>query len=271
MKFSVLLCLYGDDNFDHFVDCYHSIINQQEGTFDEIVIVVEGSVDDRFYSFFKEHYDITVYYLEKVNGPFNFGFPSALNFGIQRSNGEYIVRMDPDDLCSPIRLKEIDQFITTYPDIDLFGSHVGEYDEELGNRLGIRKVPISQDSIRKVLKYRSPFNHPAVVFKRSSALLIGGYPQVPSNEDYCFWATFIKLGYAVGNIDKILVNMRTGDNLILRRSSRKYRKFEKYSMRYLWSLGVFSWYEFYILSSLRYLVRSLPKGGVKIMYNLIRK
>lgn len=271
MKFSVLLCLYGNDSFEHFQDCYLSILNQHDGSFDEIVVIVEGKIDDKFYEFFTGNSNLRVYFIDKINGPFNFGFPSALNFGINVAKGDYIVRIDPDDICSPLRWKETNRFIRENPNIDLFSSHVGEYDERLKIRLGSRKVPISAESIRSVVKYRSPFNHPAVVFKRSSALLIGGYPQVPTNEDYCFWASFVKLGYVVGNIDKVLVSMRTGNDLIKRRTSKRYRKLEKYSMRYLWSLGVLNTMEFIVFTSLRYLIRLMPLNVVKVVYKIIRK
>ncbi len=97
---------------------------------------------------------------------------------------------------------------------------MAEFDPTLRNLVGYKRVPITHQAIRRFAKWRNPFNHPTVVYRRDVALALGGYPDMSANEDYAFWAKFLVKNYPMANLDRVLVNARAGEGLY-RRQTRK--------------------------------------------------
>ena len=197
----------------------------------------------------------------------NYGLPSCLNYGIHVSESEYIVRIDSDDVAVPSRLQEIRTYTELNPNIALFGAHIQEFNEDMSVPGKLRKVPLSKEEIFRYGTWRNPFNGPAVVFKRKAAIQIGGYPQIASNEDYCFWALFMKLGYDVGNIDSVHVHMRAGEEIIARRRGKRYSQGEVDSIKFLYAVGWLSFPNFLFSVIARRAIRFLPLFLLKRIYN----
>lgn len=271
--YSALLSIYKNDSFSTVRSCIDSLFAQNGNGFDEIIVVLEGEVDDKIIQLLSE-YDrkiLKTFHLCDVKGPLNYGLPSCLNYGIHVSESEYIVRIDSDDIAVPNRLEEIRSYAASNPDISLFGAHVQEFNEDMSVPGKLRKVPLTKDDIFRYGGWRNPFNGPAVVFKRKVAIQIGGYPQIASNEDYCFWALFMKLGYNVGNIDSVHVHMRAGEEIIARRRGKRYSKGEVDSIKFLYAIGWFSFTKFLFSVITRRAIRLLPLFVLKRIYsNLLR-
>ena len=177
------------------------------------------------------------------------------------------MRIDSDDVSVPNRLDEIHSFVEKRPEVALFGSHIQEFDEFMNVPGKFRKVPTGNYNIKKLGQWRNPFNGPSVTFKRDVAIKIGGYPQIASNEDYCFWALFMKLGYEVDNIDSILVRMRAGKEIIKRRRGPRYAKGEISSIKFLYAIGWIGLLSFVLIVTIRRLIRLLPKPILGVIYN----
>ena len=267
--FTALFSVYKNDSFENVFDCVESLLNQDNKQFDEIVVIVEGQIEDKILHYLKQRSPdrIKLHTLNSVKGPLNYGLPSCLNYGIHISTSDYIVRIDSDDISTSDRLDEIYRFVDKNPEVALFGSHVQEFDESMKVPGKFRKVPIGDYQIKKLGKWRNPFNGPSVSFKRDVAIKIGGYPQVASNEDYCFWALFMKLGYTVDNINMTLVKMRAGKEIIKRRRGLRYAKGEVSSIKYLYAIGWIGFPSFVITVTIRRIIRLLPTSILKLVYS----
>lgn len=267
---SFLLSVYFKDNFEILTECLESIYNQT-CTADETIIVVEGHLNPELKqvieTYNKKIPNCIVAELDSVPGPMKFGLPACLNYGINLSSSDYIMRIDSDDINDIERVQITKDFIEQNPDVTLGGSNIIEYDERMLIRGMSRKVPEKHQEIKKYSRFRNPFNGPAVFFHRKTAIMLGGYPLIASNEDYCFWVKFLKYDLKTYNIQKNLVKMRAGKEIIKRRSSKRYIIGELQSLRFLYGIGHFSFVMYLMHSLLRTSIRILPVSIIKIIYN----
>ena len=272
LKISFLLSVYKNDNPVFLSQCLDSICMQTILP-DEIIVVQEGEVSDEITSVINNFADIfenlfTLFKLPYQNGPMGYGLPNCLNYGIKNAIGDYIFRIDSDDICELNRVEIQKKYIIQNPSIDLFSSDVIEFDEKMLVAGKTRSLPISQNKIIKYAKFRNPFNGPSVVFRKDKAIKLGGYPNIPSNEDYCFWILFILDESNLGNINKPLVKMRGGDGIIFRRSSKRYRLGEIESIKFIYNTGFFSFSLFSFHLIFRNLFRLLNRKLILIFYKI---
>ncbi len=115
------------------------------------------------------------------------GIVFALNLGVAAARSELITRLDSDDLMSPERIAKQVALFKSMPDLVLCGAQIETIDH-LDKHLGSRSYPITDTQIRKTLKAFSPFAHPAVMFRKSTFDVVGGYRKFYEGaEDYDLW------------------------------------------------------------------------------------
>jgi glycosyltransferase involved in cell wall biosynthesis len=137
------------------------------------------------------------------------GFAFALNMGIAESHGEYIARMDSDDISLPERFEEQVRYLDENKDVDVLGCRVRLIDS-VSESLE-RSYPYFQSNrdIRRVLPFRNPLMHPALMFRKSVLLSVQGYKYGHTSEDhemYIRMARNPKIGFY--NLDKLLFEHR---------------------------------------------------------------
>lgn len=213
--FTVLLPIYQrDDLVTNFPLVIKSIY---ENTIipNHLIVLLDGDINESFFkiiSFEQNKYNFEVLKSKKV------GLAKILNQGIYQVNTEWIARMDGDDLCEKDRFQNSIAFMKN--DFDLFGGQIEEFNVKSNITL-IKKVPCESKNIKKMIKYRNPFNHMTVFYKTDLVKKVGGYPDIYLKEDYALWCNLISAGAKVGNMDKIVVRVRN-DELSKRRSGIKY-------------------------------------------------
>ena len=99
--------------------------------------------------------------------------------------------------------------------------------------MAYRKVPKNDSEIKKYMKFRCPFNHVSVMFRKSAVMAAGGYQDLFWNEDYYLWIRMAENNAIMANTGTVLVNVRTGNDMYQRRGGRKYFESEKYLQRYM--------------------------------------
>lgn len=221
-KFSVLISIYYKENINYFNKSMESILNQELQA-DEIILVEDGPLPENLNSeiekFVNKNKNIKVIKLEK-----NMGLGEALKIGILHCSNELIARMDTDDISKPNRFKEQIKIFKNNPNIDMVGSLIDEFKEIDGkiNITGIRKVPETNEEIRKKLKVSNAFNHPTVMFKKSKVLAAGNYNEKFNKlEDYYLWVRMALNNCNFYNIQKSLLYFRVTENTSKRRSGIK--------------------------------------------------
>jgi glycosyltransferase involved in cell wall biosynthesis len=108
-----------------------------------------------------------------------------LNLLADQAQGDYLVRMDADDVCEPHRLRILRQSLAENP-VDILGSAASLVDGE-GNVIGLMTFPERGDEIAQALMSRTAFCHPTVALRRQLLLDLRGYLGGFMSEDTDLW------------------------------------------------------------------------------------
>lgn len=232
MPFSVAISVYAKDNPAYFDRALESITEKQTIIPDEIVLVVDGPIPEESNSVIKKYasrYSIfNIIRLEK-----NGGLGNALKIAVENAKFELIARMDSDDIAASDRFEQQLKFLLKNPKVDIVGGDISEFIDDEENIVAYRKVPTTDGEIKNYLKKRCPFNHVAVMYRKTSVMNAGGYMDLFWNEDYYLWIRMVENGAVTANTGTILVNVRTGKDMYKRRGGRKYFKSEKFLQKYM--------------------------------------
>lgn len=111
---------------------------------------------------------------------------AALNFGLKQSTGEYIARMDADDVSLKNRIKKQVNFLDKHNSIDV----VGSFSRKIGKTLpSTINLPVMPEEIHASMIFKNPIIHPASMYRKSSVMKVGGYSELlPYNQDYDLWS-----------------------------------------------------------------------------------
>lgn len=129
-----------------------------------------------------------------------------LNVLADRARGEYLIRMDADDLSEPNRLEVLCRELTREP-VDVLGCAVTLIDDS-GEVVGGMEFPLSKDEIRRALCFRTVFCHPAVAIRRSFLLSQRGYLGGFFSEDTDLWLRAVRVDASMRNLSVPLLRYR---------------------------------------------------------------
>lgn len=226
----------------------------------ELIIVDDGLYKDRLFQikeFIKD--DERIILLENKE---NLGIQKSLNLGLKKSKGDYIARIDDDDLwINKDKLKKQFEFLEENPDYVLIGSGAKFVDEN-NNFLFNYYFPEKDEDIRKNILGKNCFVHSSVLFNKKTVLELGGYNEDISAkhiEDYDLW---IKLGLKgkMYNLHECLISFTLRKGSISSKNkidqsrkdlnlAKKYQKF--YPNRFLGILkSYFRFYSFLIFNKI---------------------
>lgn len=264
-QFSVLMSVYAKDNPCWFEEAVESIINQTVKP-NQIVIVVDGRITDELECIltkYKEQTDILR--LEK-----NFGLGIALQKGLEICKYPLVARMDSDDISVYNRFEKQLKAFKDNSNLSIVSGYIQEIDCNTKNNISVRKVPLTDFAIKQYVKTRSPFNHPAVMFKKENVLKAGNYQQFHFMEDYYLWIRMVKNNFEMKNISDILLKMRVNPKLYVRRGGYKYFKSNKAIYDEMLKLNLIT-YPYYLFNvAVRFATQVLmPNKLRKFFYNKI--
>lgn len=225
MKYSVLMSVYKNDNPDFLRLALESIYEKQTKKPDEIVVVFDGPISDDLFNVLKSFRDgkeeIVKYYPQSENK----GLGEALRIGSQYCTGDYIFRMDSDDISAENRFEIQAKYVEEHPEIDVLGGDIAEFNKD-PNESSLRKriCPRNHKDIFEMGKKRNPMNHVTTCIKRDSLIKAGGYLTLKYIEDYYLWMRMINANLILENINKTLVFVRVGNGFSSRRGNKEYIK-----------------------------------------------
>lgn len=233
MKFSVLMSVYKNENAKFFKQSLDSIMINQTLIPDEFVLVVDGPVSKEINCIIDEFEKQFIDKFRVLRLKENVGLGNALNYGLKFCSHEIVARADSDDICNPERFKlQIEKFKDDF-ELDICGSYIDEFENSHIEILNTKKVPLSNEKIYRMAKFRNPINHMTVMFKKEKILNIGSYKDLPYVEDYFLWVRAINEKLKFCNISQSLVYARVGNGMISRRGNKKYIKSWKILNRYM--------------------------------------
>lgn len=153
------------------------------------------------------------------------GIVDALNAGLEASRGEFVARMDADDIASPHRLERQLAAFAADPTLSVVDGQVrfvtdrGEVPE--GMRVYAEWVNrvVEPEDFRRLRFRESTVVHPAATLRRRDLLEIGGYRD-DGPEDFELWLRLHERGARFRKIPEVLVTMRDHAARATRRDPR---------------------------------------------------
>jgi len=164
------------------------------------------------------------------------GIAAALQSGSEVCRGEFIARMDADDVMDARRLELQRAFLIENADYGLvscrvrFGGTEAGYAAHVDWINGLMKPEIM--SLRRFVE--APLAHPSVMFRRELIAKHGGYRDGAFPEDYELWLRWLEAGVRFGKVDAELLRWNDPPQRLSRTDGRySVEAFYEMKTRYL--------------------------------------
>jgi glycosyltransferase involved in cell wall biosynthesis len=190
----------------HLQQAIDSILNQTFADF-EFLIINDGSTDSSD-KIIRSYTDARIVY---VANEVNLKLIATLNKGIELARGEYIVRMDADDISLPPRIEKLLAFMDSTPNVGVCGS----WFESFGGKSKVTKYQSESDAIRLHMLHQCHLCHPSVILRKKVLLTNKLFynKEYIHAEDYELW---VRMGaytkYA--NIPEVLLRYRQHEDSV---------------------------------------------------------
>lgn len=213
---SIIMPVYNGSLF--VAEAIESILKQSYPHF-ELIIVDDGSTDTTWKilkTYRKQNPKIVHTYRFSKNQ----GESAAANYAFTKSRGDFIARMDADDVAHTKRLEKQVSYMQKNPQTILLGAQAKVIDKN-GRIIGHKSCPTTHESIYQMLAYINPMIHPSVMYRRS-LLPDRNYlyhNKFESTDDYHTYFELLKYGtfanlpeqllsYRIHGANKSLTNMK---------------------------------------------------------------
>ncbi len=211
---SVVMTAYNTE--DYIGEAIESILNQTYRNF-EFIIVDDGSTDRTL--------EIIMDYANKderiiVIKHKNIGLSQSLNDGIRIARGEYIARMDSDDVCSNDRFEKQVNYLNNHPEIYMLGSNYYIiYNDSLSEECvkkykGSHKrgqVDIDNENMFLSISESQKFMHASIMARKELYDRVGCYDDFMS-EDIEFNFRAASKGYCIAKLNEELYGYRARED-----------------------------------------------------------
>lgn len=223
---SVLMSVY-NEKICWIEEAIQSILKQTYKNIEFIIVIDNPFLDEEIKTYLEKIKNkdkrIRLIWNEK-----NIGLAESLNRGLKYAKGEYIARMDADDISLENRLEMQMNFLQDNKH-DMVATNKINIDEE-GNV--ISKDPPIVKNPNKMLKYGNMIVHSSVLVKTNVIKALNGYRGFINSEDYDLWLRLNECGYSIGIMNEALLLYRIRQN-----SASVERELEQYYvMQYILEL-----------------------------------
>jgi len=193
-------------NCESFIkEAIDSILNQTFSDFE--FIIIDDASSDSTVSIIKKYKDSRIQLIVK---PQNSGYTNSLNYGLSIAKGEYIARMDGDDISFPERFAKQVAFLDKNQETVLCGTAF----KIIGTDT-IITVPEYHDDIKLAMLKDCCIGHPTVMMRKSclnNFSLIYDTKKEPA-EDYDMWTRLLVVG-KLHNLQEVLLNYRVHNSQV---------------------------------------------------------
>jgi len=234
-KITVLMPVYNAEKY--LEESIESILNQTYKNF-ELIITYDDSSDDSLEIIQKyKQNDKRI----KLSIGSKRGLITSLNDGIKMSLGEYIARMDADDISLPTRLEEQIKFMEENNNIGICGTWIEIFGE--GVKSSNWKLTTSNTRLKAELLFSSCFAHPSVMIKKSYLIDNKFYYDINflHAEDFELWTRLSDVTN-FANIKKILLKYRivntSATRIADKNTEQRYQIIGKIFDKYLKKLNI---------------------------------
>ena len=199
-KITILMSVYNGEKY--LREAIDSILNQTYKDF-EFLIINDGSTD-RTPKILQSYKDQRI---KIINNEKNIGLTKSLNKGLKIAKGEYIARMDADDISMAERLEKQVNFLDQKKNIGLVGTSHLKINEK-GKILQPVRTLTDEKELKEKLLVANKFYHGSVMFRKVCIDKVGFYrEEFKSSQDYDLWLRIADY-FEMRNIPEILYKWR---------------------------------------------------------------
>ncbi len=149
-----------------------------------------------------------------------------LNAAMDMAKGQFVARMDADDVMEATRLQKQVDYLTAHPDADIVGSWFTAF----GERSYVCQTLLTHEEIVSALLVFNPICHPTVMLRRRCVeAMQKDRGEVYDRrfayaEDYRLWCDLATRGFRLANLPESLLRYRTSATQLTRSRSREMRE-----------------------------------------------
>ncbi len=204
-KISVVMPVYNGEKF--LRKALESVLKQDFADF-EFIIIDDGSTDTTA-DIVRGYSDSRIRFIQ--NG-INKGLATTCNVGLDAAIGEYIARMDCDDVCMPARFRKQAGFLDSHPSIGICGT----WTKTIGSSKGtIGKFLTDPSELKANLLFFTSLAHPSVMMRRELIVKNAFHydKAFEPADDYDLWARASEVT-VIANVPEVLLWYRTHETNI---------------------------------------------------------
>ncbi|NNU77319.1 glycosyltransferase family 2 protein [Clostridium estertheticum] len=261
-KISVIMGVFNGEK--HVSKAIDSILNQTYSDF-ELIICDDASTDNSL--------NIIKNYISKydriilVENDVNLGLAATLNRCLEVAKGEYIARMDDDDVSLPHRFEKQIEYLEANPNCTILGGAARLYDGEGDyGKISHKRNP------NKIDIFKSPkFIHPTVIMRSEALKKVSGYTvadYTKRTEDYDLWCKLYANGYKGSNLQEVILNYYEG------RDSYKKKKFkhriDSIKLRKIWRKKLKIPFNIYFVTIFKIIIGGLLPNKFMMKYHRVK-
>ncbi|WP_418263506.1 glycosyltransferase family 2 protein [Flavobacterium faecale] len=214
-KITVLMPVY---NCELYVgEAIDSILNQTYTDFE--LLIIDDASKDATASIVKSYNDSRIQLIEK---PINTGYTNSLNHGLKIARGEYIARMDGDDICMPERFFKQVSYLESHPETVLCATAFKVIGREV-----YFSSPEEHDAIKLAFLEGNCICHSSIMMRKATLDahdILYDKTKEPA-EDYAMWIQLLFLG-KLYILPEILVEYRVYANQVSAKRAEEQMKID---------------------------------------------
>ena len=219
---SVIISAYRED-LSVFEAAVSSIL-EQKGLDTELVLALDDPNNQELLSWVDNNLqgnpNVVV-----VKNETNLGLARSLNHALEYASGEYIARMDADDIAAPDRLETQLSYLLEHG-LDLIGGRMNVMSEQGTILYTTPELPQSPEKVRTALRWNNCLPHPTWFGKRT--VFAQQYRDIPLCEDYDFQIRAALNGFKLGNSQDVVLNYRLSDTGLSRSNLFRQYLYQRY-------------------------------------------
>ena len=258
---SIVMPIYNSETY--LDEAILSIIHQTYQNW-ELLVVNEFGSNEEGKRIINRYVDIEPR-IRLIQNDKRLGISESLNEGLRQAKGEYIARMDGDDIALPKRIEKQVEFMEKNKDILLCGVQV----EVFGSEKWDWVLETNPKQIRADALFYSPCVHPTILFRRD---LIDKYSvfynrEYKASEDYDFFTRVLEYGN-IANLNEVLFKYRLyGTNATYLNNDVGFKIYSEVMKRQFGTLGIIFSEKEVDLLSVHYSVKGAE--GVEVLEKMV--
>jgi glycosyltransferase involved in cell wall biosynthesis len=228
-KISVLMPVYNSEKY--LKEAVDSILSQTFEDFEFLMLYDKST--DKSLEIINSYNDNRI----KIINCNSKGLVNALNIGLDQAKGDFIARMDSDDISLPERFQKQIDFLEKNPNVGICGSWTEEFGEVPSR---VFKYPCEPEIVKSKLFFFCALAHPSVMMRKNylDKHNLRYSEEQKQAEDYEFWQR-CSFYFDIANIPEALLKYRiTSVSKVQSNMSQMKEILKKMDRRNLEAMGI---------------------------------